>query len=647
MGFAEDKVYGHILRNMDKFKNIHVASLVDSLSCLTEADRDELHTRGEVRGSSATAYKFYQHVKCRRGWVSDLINALHQNNAGHLAEELQQVYDLYQTSPPRASAPPAAPNPRVASFPPDAQPISAQLPFSGPKPAADAPLADPPRCTSPTGGHPPLQRAAATTASPAGSSAASTDVPSTDLDARAPVQEKPLEQKSPQPPLRPVSTACAGASDGHSAQGPLPCPAEAQQAAAGPPGAAGVVLPSAAPPEQGREWLSQRYPVCVDNGCFGNAKHLRRAAPGSGLGTAVPLRDPVTARGAGQPRNEPQEDVYVSTELPAGLAEPPGWGVPQPRGSQGRQEKQAELPERRGPPSGFVDARSPLLVQQQFDAEQKRVGMLREREEGATRVETTPPLAAPRDASPSRDVSWKLPVPEEALPAGKAASSTPSVPAEEKVLPASAAPLQGPAVGGSSVGAAGRTTSSRGSPATSIWASPTVPEEDVELSKPGVLLSVAGDSPQAAARPPGGAASEATDHLGLSSDPLLLSTDSSAPGGAHEGSAPGRRPSAPAASRGEEAGGARSSSPPSWRTAEIRVAHGPSALPQASNDGQDGGAPLGSPPASASSGGRGAAPGSVPSPGDSPGPSLPYLVPAVGIALISAVAFLVYARLQK
>lgn len=39
MGFAEDKVYGHILRNMDKFKNIHVASLVDSLGCLTEADR--------------------------------------------------------------------------------------------------------------------------------------------------------------------------------------------------------------------------------------------------------------------------------------------------------------------------------------------------------------------------------------------------------------------------------------------------------------------------------------------------------------------------------------------------------------------------------------------------------------------------------
>uniref|UniRef100_A0A8B9DGI1 Caspase recruitment domain-containing protein n=1 Tax=Anser cygnoides TaxID=8845 RepID=A0A8B9DGI1_ANSCY len=636
MGFAEDKVYGHILRNMDKFKNIHVASLVDSLSCLTEADRDELHTRGEVRGSNATAYKLYQHVKCRRGWVTDLINALHQNNAGHLAEELQQVYDLYQTPPPTASAPPAAPNPRVASFPPDAQPVSSQLPFSGPKPAADALLADPPRCTSPTGGRPPLQRAAATAASPAGSSAASADVPSTDLDARAPVQEKPLEQKSPQPPLQPLSAARAGASDGQSAQ----------QAAAGPPGAAGVVLPPAAPPEQGREWLGQRYPVCVDNGCFGNAKHLRRAAPGSGLGTAVPLRDPVTARGAGQPRNEPQEDVYVSTELPAGLAEPPGGeGVPQPRGPQGTQEKQAELPEHRGPPSSFVDVRSPLLIQQQFDAEQKRVGTLREHEEGATRMETTPPAAAPRDTSPSRDVSWKLPVPEEALPAGKAAGSTPSVPAEEKVLPASAAPLQGPAVGGSSVGAAGRPSSPRGSSATSIWASPTVPEEDAELSKPGVLLSVAGDSPQAATRPPGGSASEATDHLGLRSDPLLLSTDSSGPGGAREGSASGRCSSA---SCGDEAGGARSWPPPSWRTDEIRVAHGPSALLKASNDVPDDGAgPSGGPPASASSGGSDAAPGSVRSPGDSPGPSLPYLVPAVGIALISAVAFLVYARLQK
>lgn len=39
MGFAEDKVYDHIMKNLKNFKNIRVASLADSLSCLTDADR--------------------------------------------------------------------------------------------------------------------------------------------------------------------------------------------------------------------------------------------------------------------------------------------------------------------------------------------------------------------------------------------------------------------------------------------------------------------------------------------------------------------------------------------------------------------------------------------------------------------------------
>jgi len=39
MGFAEDKVYDYILKNLKNFKNIRVASLADSLSCLTDADR--------------------------------------------------------------------------------------------------------------------------------------------------------------------------------------------------------------------------------------------------------------------------------------------------------------------------------------------------------------------------------------------------------------------------------------------------------------------------------------------------------------------------------------------------------------------------------------------------------------------------------
>lgn len=163
----------------------------------------------------------------------------------------------------------------------------------------------------------------------------------------------------------------------------------------------------------------------------------------------------------------------------------------------------------------------------------------------------------------------------------------------------------------------------------------------MELSKPGVLLSLPGESPRVAARPPGGAAtaSEATDHLGLSSDPLLMSTDSSDPGETHEDSTSGRCSSAPGREEAEET---RSCSPLSWRTEEMRVEHSPSVLLQASNELQDGAGGVGISPASHSRGGRG-----VPSPGDSPGFSLPYLVPAVGIALISTVAFLVYARLQK
>lgn len=58
--------------------------------------QDELHAREEARGSQATVYKFYQHLKCRQGWVMDLIEALRQNNAGDLADELQHVYDSWQ-----------------------------------------------------------------------------------------------------------------------------------------------------------------------------------------------------------------------------------------------------------------------------------------------------------------------------------------------------------------------------------------------------------------------------------------------------------------------------------------------------------------------------------------------------------------------
>uniref|UniRef100_A0A8C9LAW8 Caspase recruitment domain-containing protein n=1 Tax=Pavo cristatus TaxID=9049 RepID=A0A8C9LAW8_PAVCR len=589
MGFAEDKVYNHILKNMSRFCDIHVASLVDSLSCLTDADRDELHTRQEMRGIRATAYKFYQHLKCRKGWVMDLINALHQNNAGHLAEELQQVYDRYQAPPPGASAPPSASAPAAW---PVVSSNSALKPFPGPNPAAEAPVAEPPRYNPSAGHHPPLSPAAATTAT----SAVSSDASSTELDARAPVQES------------------------------------------------------------GQEWLSHRHPVCVDNGCFGNANHLQRGVPNLDLGRSLPPKDLSAAPGPEQTRNEPQEDVYVSSELPVRLVETTGSGGLQPPDSLRTQEERAVRSSKHdGPPSSFVDVRNPLLIQQQFDAEQKQI----EREhEGGVDVwnETTTSIStsAPRDTSPFCDTSLKPPVREKMLPGKEAASSTPSMPGKEKVLSASVASLSGMNTAGSFEGAAGRTPS-RVSSAASLWASHDNEEEDVELSKPGALQSVVGEGPKAAARYLGSPSSNTSSHLGLSSDPLMVSTDSLKPGEAQSRANSGHWSATPAAHAdpgGEEAAGVSPYPPLSWAspsvgTHEVHVEHHPSALLAAGNDVRDGAVPFGNSPDSnkGSNAATSSSQAKVPTSGGSNGPSLLYILPAVGIALISV--FLVYTRLQK
>ncbi|XP_068260175.1 mitochondrial antiviral-signaling protein [Nyctibius grandis] len=648
MGFAEDKVYDYILKNLKNFKNIRVASLADSLSCLTDADRDELHTREEMRGSQATVYKFYQHLKCRQGWVLDLIDALRQNNAGHLADELQHVYDSWQA---RSPAPAAASSPPAASHShPAVSSTGAQMPSLGPNSAPGALLPEQPRRDLPIGDHPPpLPGAVATTR--------------TDLDARVPVQEslpKNLEQESPQLPP-PGSADRDGASDGHSGEEHLLHPIGATQAAAGTPRAGSMAVPSAAPPEQGRGWLShQQHPVCVDNGCFGNANHLHRGAPGLALGRSLPPRDAGSARSPEQSRNEPEEDSYVSTESPPRLEETARSRVPQP--PDPLPKKQAvPSSEHSEPPGSFVDVRSPLLIQQQFDAEQKRVGMLQEhRGDGDARMETSTPVAtpAPRDASPSCDTSVKPPVQERKLPTGETASSTPSTLTEDKVLPALADPL--PTVAGSFEGTSGR-TASRVSSATSIWASCSNVERDVELSKPGVLLS--GESPEAAgrcpsSRGPSGPYSGASSSLTFSSDPLMVSTDSSSSGEAlFRVSSGWPAPVAREDPGGEEAVGAsRDSHPPlSWDstslgTYEVRVDHHPSTQLRAGSDLRDGAGPLKNPPVFDSSRSHGtvtSSPQAEVPPGDDNGPSLPYIVPAVGIAVISAVAFLVYTRWQK
>ncbi|NXG71784.1 MAVS protein, partial [Baryphthengus martii] len=643
MGFAEDKVYDYILKNLKKFKNIRVASLADSLSCLTDDDRDELHSREEMRGSQATVYRFYQRLKCRDNWVQDLIEALRHNNAGQLATELQHVYDSFRARIPLLS-PPA---PTTASSHPvdtDGRPATfsagAQMPCPEPGPVPSAPSGRQPHRNLPHGGCPPPSTA------------------STDLDARVPVQESLpkilLEQETPQPPPPGSTMIRDGKSDGHGWKDHLLHPIETTQVTSETSGTSSVAVPLAVPVARGQAWLSRpQHPVCVDNGCFGNTNHLHRGAPALGLPRSLPPRDVGTAH---NPRNEPEENFYVSIESPLRLEETIGSGGMQPSGLV---PKKQAVPGSEAPGS-LVDVRSPLLIQQQFDAEQKRVRMLPgDRGEGDTQKETTTLVStpAPRDASSSSDTSLKPPVQEEKPPLEVMAKSTPSMPMMEKVLPASVDPL--PAVARSVEGPSGRTASQQSS-ATSVWASCSNVEIDVELSKPGVLLSTAGESPEVAGKQPrsqgpSGPKCGMSKSLTFSSDPLLVSTDSSSSG--ETLSRVSSRCSAPASSAdpGEEetAGASRDAHPPpSWDTNslgthQVHMAHYPSAQLQAGTNLPDGADPLGNPLVFDSNGTAASSSESRVASGDNHGPSLPYILPAVGIAVISAVAFLVYARLQK
>ncbi|NWW30310.1 MAVS protein, partial [Panurus biarmicus] len=632
MGLAEDKVYTHITRNLKKFGTIRVASLADSLTCLVDSDRDELLAREETRGNQAAVFRFYQHLRCRRGWVQDLIQALHHNNAGHLADELQEVYDTWQRRP-RSSAPTPA-----SSLPSDAHPpassISAKTPPQGPNPA---PLAGQPRQDLPIGDHPPVLPSAAPTTS-------------TDLEARLPVQEllpkKLPEQESPWP-VPPESKVHGGVSSGHSGEGNLSHPSGAVPVSGETPG---VAVPSAVSPEQGQDWLSRR-PVCVDNGFFGNANHLSRSTPGLVLGRSVPSRDAGATHSSGQPRNEPEENSDISTESPPrlegatrGMGQQPPNSVPkkQPVPSSGHDE----------PTGSLVDVRSPLLIQEQFDVENKQARMLQEHPGSASMEKPT--LGAtpvPRDTFPSHDTSMKPLTQEKKLSIGNTAGSTPSMPVKEKVLPASTNPVLGTSVVGGSEGMAGR-SASRVSSTTSIWASHSDEEREEELSKPGVLMSMPQGSPEVAGRcpssqEPSNSCSTISDSLGLSSDPILVSRDS-----LNSGEAFPRVSSVHADPREKEASGAsRDSCPaPSWEstflgTHEVCVDHHPSIQLGA---GSDGVSPLGSSVNFNSGSGPDPAtssPQARVSKGDSNGLSLLYILPAVGI--ISAVAFAVYARLRN
>ncbi|NXV72916.1 MAVS protein, partial [Atlantisia rogersi] len=655
MGFAEDKVYDHILKNLKNFRNIHVSSLANSLSCLTDADRDELHAREEMRGSHATIYRFYQHLKCRQGWVQDLIDALHQNNAGHLADELQQVYEFWQTCIFSPDIP--TPKPSIAaSFPfaasnarPTSSSISARTLSPAPNPAPGAPLAMQPHPDLPASGCPPLLPSAATATS-------------VDLDTRAPVQEslpkKLQEHESPQPPP-PRSTVHARVSDGHSGEGHLPHPVESLQAAVGTPQTGSMAVPSAELPKCGREWLSrQQHPVCVDNGCFGNANHLQRGVPSLGLGRSLPPRDAGAAHSPEQPRNEPEENIYLSTASPLRTEETTRSREPQAHNSLPKNQAvpNSEHSETQG---SFVDVRSPLLIQQQFDAEQELFKTLKEHRRDAVSFVFSPTDAlVPGDAFPSHSTSGEAPVQEKKLSMGGMASSTTPSPCLPKVLPASTDPLL--TVAGSFEGTSGR-MASQGSPATSIQASCSNMERNVEPRDPAILFSMPGKSPEVAGRyptsdKPGSLYSGVSDAFSFSSDPLMISTDSLSSREVF----PTVVLPAPVARedrRGEEVAGASRDCcpPPMWESSsvgmhEVHVGHYPSIQLEAGDDLRARADPLENSLVfdSNSSSDTGTNPSQAKAaPGNSSGLSLPYIIPTVGFAVVSVMAFLVYARLKK
>ncbi|NWI62918.1 MAVS protein, partial [Todus mexicanus] len=619
MGFAEDKVYDYILKNLRNFRNIRVASLADSLSCLTDADRDELHSREETRGSQATVYRLYQHLRCRQGWVPDLIEALRHNNAGHLADELQHVYDSYRPPPRSSPAPQLLMIRSVSSGPSAASSVGAQTPPPRPGVAPSAPTAQQPHQEPLVGGLPPALPSA-----------------NVDLDGRVPVQESLpktlLEQESPRPPL-PGSAAHDGASAERAVKGPLLQPTAAAPVASGTPGTG-----------------SGAHPVCVDNGCFGNAKHLQRGAPGLGLRGSLPPRDAGATPRPEQPHNEPEENSYVSAESPLRLEEPVHREGTQPPDSV---PKNGAVPGSE-PVGSSVDVRNPFLVQQQFDAEQKRLEMLRgDRGDEDAQMEATTLVitAVPRGTCPSSDTSLKPPVQEEKPPVVETAKSSPSTLTTDKVLPTSVDPL--PSAAGGVEGTSGR-TASRHSSATSVWTSCSAAESDVELSKPGVLLSVAEESSKVTGRCPKARATSSpfpgvSSHFTLCSDPLMVSTDSSG------SAATLTRVSStcPDPRKEEAAGASRDSRPPPSRdspslgTHELHVA----------GDNLEGGDnlcngadALGNPSLFDSSGARDAtssSSGARAAPRDKTGASLPYVLTAVGIAVISVAAFAVYNRLQK
>ncbi|KAH1170129.1 mitochondrial antiviral-signaling protein isoform X1 [Mauremys mutica] len=401
MGFAEDKVYEYIRENMSDFHRTRVLQLIRHLPCLSDADREEIEAYDDRKGNECAVWKLFDYLKCRSGWVKELIEALRKNRHHDLADRVQCEYDAHQVRP-RSKAPLPAVN-------------NSQMP---------PPTANPdPRCAGPTfvnNPHmPPLPRQPASLpgsgaplppqTNPSGAESChdlgeyNTPVQEMEPMAKQKVTEDALTPWREAPSSQPTGNAAladlrASQEGGNHGDGLAPTavrlspgsPAGHLLASVGlPREEVEVAQPSRPVPDprgQSQDWAGrQQHPVCVSGGYFGNMNHLNvgNSRKASMPGEPVQRGEPAAAPSREDFKNQPEEVYYSSFErfpLTSGANRAVHGDGQQPGDSLREQKIQALQGYENGNlTSSMVDVRDPFLLQTQFDAEQKRAQGQRDR----------------------------------------------------------------------------------------------------------------------------------------------------------------------------------------------------------------------------------------------------------------------------
>ncbi|KAM9142414.1 mitochondrial antiviral-signaling protein [Pangshura tecta] len=391
MGFAEDKVYEYIRENMSDFHHTRVLQLIRYLPCLSDADREEIEAYDDRKGNEFAVWKLFDYLKCRSGWVKELIEALRKNRHHDLADRVQCKYDAHRVRP-QSKAPLLAvnnsqmPPPTANPDPQCAGPTFANNPHVPRQPASlpgsGAPL--PPQ-TNPSGAeschdlgeyNTPVQEI-----EPMAKQKVTDDV-------LTPWREAPSSQPTGNAALADLRTSQEGSNNGdglapgavHLSPG---SPAGHLLASGGVPREEVEVAqpsrPVPDPREQSQDWAGrQQHPVCVSGGYFGNMNHLNvgNSRKASMPGEPVQRGEPAAAPSPEDFKNQPEEVYYSSFErfpLASGANRAVHGDGQQPGDSLREQKIQAlQGYENRNLTSSMVDVRDPVLLQTQFDAEQKR-----------------------------------------------------------------------------------------------------------------------------------------------------------------------------------------------------------------------------------------------------------------------------------